>query len=242
MASPVDFARQTSTFTSAVDPWSNVAVGAAPGATDLAFVYCRTGGGSAFNTPSGWTALLANDASDATDDVTSIFYHYGVGSASITVDLTGTAKGAAIGWTITGAVDPAIQAPEIHLPISDGIFTTAANAANPPSITPTGGAKDYLFLALAGLDGESQTFTHGTHINVVNADSGTGGAVATNCRIAGGSRQLTTISYDAAAFTHATAATGGTAFIIAIHPAAAVVRKKRIIIENREALNRSHRW
>lgn len=221
MASPVDAGRTSTSISSAADPWT-VDLPSGVQSLDLLIIYLRTGGATSCNGATGWTFLVDDNTSDATDDQTSILYKFANGTegTTVSVDFTGTTKGASIAWRITGAENPAVQVPEISTVATS---TTTANTCDPGTVTPTGGSKDYLFLITGGLDGETQTFTHGTYTNVTNQNSGTGGAVATNCRIAGGSRQATVSSENPSAWTHAAASNGTTAYTIAIHPASAAV-------------------
>lgn len=211
---PTDAARATTSITTASDPWTvNLPTHQAD---DLLVLYARTGGNVSFNTPAGWTALVSNDTSDASDDRTAVFYRYMTGSigSTMSLDLTGSAKGAVTVWAISDAADPATQPPEVNT-----VVTSAAANVNPGSITPTGGPKAFLYLILGGEDGETQTFSNGALSNVTNANSGTAGAVATNCRIGGGTiQQIASSSYDPAAWTVAAPSTGASAWTIAIHP------------------------
>jgi len=221
MASPVDAGRAVTPIATAADPWT-VNYPGSIAAGDLLILFAKAGGSvsSAIGQSPVWTSLVSADLAGADSGVTNIWYRVATGSegATFSLDLLAAQKGAAIVWRITGAADPATRAPEIT---AAATFTTTANTANPASISPTGGSKDYLFLITVSCDGETQTFSHGAYANVVNTDSGTAGAVTSNFRISGGSRQATTATEDPAAFTHAAASSGGSAFTIAIHPAAA---------------------
>lgn len=211
---PTDSDRATTSITTASDPWTvNLPT---HGAGTLLMMYARTGGNVSFNTPTDWTPLVLNDTSDASDDRTAVFYRYMTGSigSTMSLDLTGSAKGAVIVWAISDAEDPATQPPEVNT-----VVTSAAANVNPGSITPTGGPKYFLYLVLGGLDGETQTFSNGALSNVTNANSGTAGSVATNCRIGGGTvTQSNSSSYDPAAWTVAAPSTGASAWTIAVHP------------------------
>jgi Concanavalin A-like lectin/glucanases superfamily len=217
VASPVDAGRVGTNITTATTSTTvNLPSGIAAG--DVLILFARVSAGG-LNVPAGWTALINVDASDASDDQTSVLYRKADGSEGTTLNVTlnASAKGAVVVWRITGAADPATQAPQAS---SLALFTTAANAALPPSISPTGGSKDYLFLILAGLDGETQTFTAPSgYSNLVSANSGTGAAAASNDVIAGASRQATTATETpGASFLHAGASSGGNAITVAIHP------------------------
>jgi hypothetical protein len=229
MASPVDAARLSSSITTAADPLSVNLPSGLGTAGELLVVYGRTAGAQTFNLPSGWTWLLENNIADATDDATSIIYRWtdGTETSPFSWDVSAAAKGATLSWRITGAENPATQVPQVGT-INTG--TTGANVANPGAVTPTGGSKDYLFLAAMGLDGEGNgpTGFPTNYINATGANSGTGGAVATNCSVGGASRQLTASTEDPGAFTHLTATTGWMALTVAIHPAAPVAVVHRL--------------
>jgi hypothetical protein len=184
--------------------------------------------------PSGWSALVQDEGSDASNDPTHILYRWADGTegSTLSVDFSGSIKGAAIAYRITGAINPATQPPQV----STVAVGTGTNP-DPTGVTPTGGSKDYLFIAFGGLDGETQTFsaapsTPSSYSNLQQANSGTGGAASTNVRIAGASRQATVSSEDPGAFTAEAPETGWTAFVIAIHPAAAgaITRSQAVIV------------
>jgi hypothetical protein len=178
----------------------------------------RGGGTITALLPTGWSWLVQNDQTDASDDTVSIIYKKADGSegASLTWDMGFAIKGCAIAWRITGAEDPAIRAPEV----ASASFTTVANTADPPIITPTGGSKDYLFLAIASKDG-TNTFTAAPsgYTNFVPGSGSTGGSATTNANAAGASKAATATSENPAVFTHGVASTGGRAHTIAIYPA-----------------------
>lgn len=219
MASPVDSARQGTNVTTAATT-HNVNVGSPAGGV-LLIVMGRFPAAPGAVTFTGYTAIAGLDpnTADASDDSTFVWYRVADGTEGATdpCNPTNSVKGAYLCWEITGAEDPTVQAPEVGT-IATG--TTTANS-NPGATTPTGGSKDYLFLAMEAHDGEGSAATVAptNYSNLVTANSGTGGAVATNCIMGGASRQLTASTEDPGAFTNAAPATGWTAFTIAIHPA-----------------------
>ena len=219
MASPVDAGRATTSVSTGADPWTvNLPGSIASG--DLIVIWLCNQGAANFNLPSGYSWLLQNRAQPTSGDVLSIIYKRSAGgeAGTLSVDLTAAVKGAAIAWRITGAADPATQAPEL----SSAHDTTGSNSANPPSISPTGGSKDYLFLVLGEMDGENATgFSHSVYVNDQTPNSGTAGAAGTNLWIGGASRQATTATEDPATWTHGLANSGVTAYTVAIHPAGA---------------------
>jgi hypothetical protein len=218
MASPVDAGRNATNVSTASTSWA-VNVGS-PAAGTLLIVFLRFAAAPGTITFTGYTPLVAGDTSDASDDTTAIYYRWADGTegATDTCAPTNSVKGAAICWRITGAANPATQAPEVS---SVAVGTTAANSANPNSVSGTGGSKDYLFLAMAAGDGESGAYTGAptNYTNLQAANSGTGGLPATNCLMGGASRQLTAASDDPGAFTHAAHTTGWTAYTVVVHPA-----------------------
>lgn len=79
-----------------------------------------------------------------------ILYRYADGSeTNPTFTSSASTRDATITLRITGALDPGIQPPEIG--------TTATGTSlnpDPPAVTPTGGSKDYLWVAFFGCAGE----------------------------------------------------------------------------------------
>jgi hypothetical protein len=213
VASPVDSARQGTNITTASTTW-NVNVGS-PVAGTLLIVYARFAAAPGAVTFTGYTVLAGPDATDATDDTTTVFWRVANGSEGATDVLspTNSVKGCTICWEVTGADD---AAPGVS---TAAIGTTAANTANPNSAAPVGAPKDTLYLAMAGGDGEVGAYTAfpTNYANLIAANSGTGGAAATNCFAGGASRQITaSSSEDPGAFTHGAHTTGWTAFTVAI--------------------------
>lgn len=228
MASPADAERNTTGVATAADPWT-VNLPGSISAGDLLIVYCHRAANTSMTVPAGWTAVPDIDGGTISNiaggggDWCTVIYREADGSegATLSVDMAATAKGCALAWRITGAEDPATQAPQGQL------FTTGtatANSCNPPSLTPTGGSKDYLWLAIGHGDGESPSaFTAAptNYSNFINTNSGTGGTPGTNNVVGGGSRQLTASSEDPGVFTHTALANGYTGITIAVHPAGA---------------------
>ncbi len=224
MAVPVDAGRATTGITTAALTWA-VNYPASIAAGDLLLTWFRTATGAIGGPPSAWTQLGSYFTSDAADDACGIYWKVAVGgeSGTVTYDWSGSTKGAAIMWRITGAVNPA----EIPLTVSTvQVFTTAANAANPTSVAPTGAPVDTLYVAMAGVDGEGAGFSAApaSYSNLAAVGSGTGGAVATNCLIGGATRAIAaSSSEDPGAFTHAAASSGGSAVVVAV-PAVVLIQ------------------
>ena len=128
----------------------NAAVG------DLMLIAIRTGQTVTVTWPASpaWVELF-EDGSDASNDVTAVAYRRvdgteGWGDTGNTIDLTlsSSVKSAYVAYKISGAIDPATQAPQ-HSTVTVGTGATI----DPVSLTPTGGAKDYLWLLVATYDG-----------------------------------------------------------------------------------------
>ncbi len=171
-------------------------------------------------TASGWTVV--SDTSDASDDVT--FYAYQTALAAGTEDGTnvafahGSGKMAAVSVSITGADDPATRAPEGALAVTNG-----SNPCDPPSLSPTGGAKDYLWWAFFSWSGESTLSKSppASYTDRADCSSGTGGVVDTNVQIKACDRQLNAASENPGSITASSAVTGMTGWTVAVHPPAA---------------------
>lgn len=113
---------------------------------------------------------------------------------------------------ITGHEDPSTQAPEVGSQ-SSGSGTTP----DPPSITPTGGSKDYLFIAASGTISSvaySAAPSGYSNLNTFDAGAGPNGAAGATAEY-----QVTASSENPGTFT----STSGTwyAQTIAVHPASA---------------------
>jgi hypothetical protein len=224
VASPVDASRTTTGETASVTTHP-INVGS-PAAGRLLIVALRHMAAPGTITFTGYTNF-ASDNSDASDDVTELYWRLADGTegASDNLTTTGGMRIAGICWQITGAEDPTIQPPECS---TVAVGTTAANTANPATLSPTGGSKDYLFLAFMGKDGETgvPTASPTNYSAITTANTGTAGSVGTNGAVGGGSRQLTASSDDPGVFTHPAANAAWAAYTIAIHPPAPVTSTK----------------
>lgn len=193
-------------------------------------MFARTAANVSMTLPlSGWTALVSNDATDASDDLTTILWRTADGTegATISVDMASGAKGAVICWRVTGAMD---EAPAISA-INTG--TTSVNTATSNSVAPTGAPQDTLYITMAGGDGEVGAYTAAPtdYVNLQVANTSTAGGAATNNFCGGASRQITASSSDdAGVFTHAVHTNGWTAFAVALRAAAAATEEIPILV------------
>lgn len=227
MAAPVVAGFAITQISAATDPWTvNLPASISAGETLVMFLRGNTGNAvfAGGTPPTGWTALVNGEVSDASNDATHVLWREADGAegATVSVDLSANAKGTAIVVRVTGAEDPSTQAPEI----STVAVGTGANGDS-GSLTPTGGSKDYLWLVWIGLDGETQTFTAPTnYTEITEANSGTGGTPDTNVRSALAERALTAASENPGAFTNSAPSTGWTAFTVAVHPRSVAFRPR----------------
>ena len=147
MAFPVVAAtNESSTNTAGTSHTVNLPTGIAAG--HLLIVCLDKGSTSAtVNALTGWTELL----DEASANGLYIAYRWADGTEGSTITLTTSAstRSAEITFRITGAQNPATQAPQIG---TTGTGTSAT--PDPPAVTPTGGAKDYLWIAFFGAAGE----------------------------------------------------------------------------------------
>ncbi len=143
MAAPVDAGRAA--YGGASSNIHAVTMPATVSAGDTLLMVFRVHNGTVDTGPSGFTPLVNNDATDASDDATSIFYKKADGSeggTTVNVTLAGglSRKASAITWRITGAADPTVTPPEVST-VATGTSTTP----DPGNLAPSGGSKDYLW-------------------------------------------------------------------------------------------------
>jgi hypothetical protein len=197
--------------------------GISSGDTLIAMLSGYIGSGSTpvdISWPSGWTEFFEQDASTST-------LHLAVAGAwrkadgtegsSITVTTNVSVLAAHNAYRITGAADPTVRPPEAA---STGYTDTSATI-DPPSLTPTGGAKDYLWLAVAGWrrTGVSSSTDPSNYTTAIEANS-TGNANGTRLRSL--RRQANGASEDPSAFTLSANSERRVGVTIAVHPGAAV--------------------
>ena len=152
--------------------------------------------GQTITWPTGWTQFFfAEQTAGSTEGGAGAYRKAdGTEGATITVTTSVSTKSSHGSFRITGHEDPVTQAPEAATAIGSN-----ANA-DPPDETPTGGAKDYLWLAIGfnmgptGYSGGPANYTlHGT-------GSSSGGANASNTKTGIASRALNAASENPGAF------------------------------------------
>jgi hypothetical protein len=187
----------------------------APG--DFLMIFGRVAStGGTVTVPGGWTVV--QDTSDGSNNTQFMAWKdtLAVGNEDGTNVSIGhsSAKMAAISIAVPFGENPAVRTPE-RSTVAVGTSTTP----DPTTVTPTGGAKDYLFIWFGGWEGE-QTLSKTAPTNYTDradVSTGTGGAVTSNCQIKIGDRQLNASSTDPGSLT-LSASDDWTAWAIAIHP------------------------
>lgn len=217
MASPVVQAvAETAVSTASTTHTINLPASIAAG--DLLILILSKGSVAAtINAHADWTELLDENLAIGF----YIAYRWATGSEGATTTLTSSAntRSATLAYRISGAADPATQPPQIA--------TTATGSSTTPNsdnISPTGGAKDYLFISTFGRGGEEaddDTWVTAAPSGYSNLLQKACGVAGTNLggMVAAAERAANTASENPLTFT---AATGSwRAQTIAIHPAAA---------------------
>lgn len=186
---------------------------------EIVCVLMRTAGAGAHTFPAGWSKLF-DDASDASDDQTVFAYAQVESTFGSTISVSSANnKFAALTWRVSGAADPTVRPPEFAT-----LVTGASTTPDPGNCTPTGGAKDYLWIWCGAWEGEqtSPPASAPTNYSGTNgADSGTSGLATTNVRVAMASRTNNAASENAGSWT-ISASDDWTATTVAFHPAEAV--------------------
>lgn len=185
-----------------------------PDALLVAIARCAVAG--AISWPAEWTELVELSL-DGSDDVTAIARKTAVGNEDgTTFNVThGNGKSTYIVYSITGVENPVSRPPQIS-----SLATGESTLPDPLFLTPTGGAKDYLWLWLGGWEGEQTSPPAGNptgYTNPLGASSGSGGAIATNCRVASAQRNLNAVSEDPPSWT-ISVSDNWSAWTMAIHP------------------------
>jgi len=241
MPSVVDTPAESATITAGTSHVINLPAGAIG---NLFVIIIDKGSTSAtFNALAGWTELL----DEALANGLAILYRVADGTEGATITLTSSAatRTASIAYEISGAEDPVVQAPQIG--------TTATGTSltpDPPAVTPTGGAKDYLFITFVGMAGEEaddDTWgnTPPTNYTPTPPRQKSCGTAGTNLGglIVSAERELNASTENPGTFSVDVSA-AWRAQTIAIHPAPApppFVRKSLKVIRS-DAVQRASRW
>ena len=101
--------------------------------------------GTIITFPAGWNTILSQAAASGSQMKIAYRDADGTEGATITVTTALAAESTHASLRIYGAEDPGTQAPEGSSTFGD----TTTDPINPPSLTPTGGRKNYLWLSFA---------------------------------------------------------------------------------------------
>jgi hypothetical protein len=191
----------------------------------VAVFVCDWNGATVRNIPDGWTQI-GTGVTSSTNVAMTAAYKDLVGGEGATAAFTTNAleAGGAISWRIhKDTFDPAI-APQIAFDSS-----TSGASPDPPNITPTGGPKDFAYLAAGGLDkGNSAAITiTGFPAGYSNTGTVTDTGATSDVALAWGSKTTTgSSSEDPAAFVPS-AIEQWVACTIAIHPLSVTAPTKK---------------
>ncbi len=186
-------------------------------AGDLLVCFFCSDGVETVSYPGAWVHLFEKVTSGGTNITISVGWLEAAGTEDGgTFDITTGSSERSVQklYRITGAEDPDTQAPEYAVTAAT---PTSANP-DPPSVTPTGGAKDYLWLPMCGWD--NNTFTTATGApsgysleqNTLNNSQGSGVGI--------GEQEINAASEDPGTFTLDNARRQASATVV-IHPVAA---------------------
>lgn len=187
---------------------------------NLIIILCSRGVGAAsFNALAGWTELV----DDGVTYGVTVWARQSDGAegASVTFTSTGSAvRSAHISYQISGAEALATQAPELST-----VATATSNAPNATACTPTGGAKDYLwisFFSMANEEADDDTWVTSAPAGYTGLLQKTAGIAGTNLGglVASAHRTANAASEDAGAFGTA-ASLSWRAHTMAVHPSSA---------------------
>lgn len=181
---------------------------------NLLIVGFNTDGQESVTWPTGWTEIFEGIAASSQCTLAIAYRQADGGEGSTIIVTTGTSERSAHwSYRITDHEAPATQAPQ-----ASGGATGTSASPDPDSLTPTGGAKDYLWIAVEGHDRDKTTDAFPTNYdsNQVN----TAGAGAGSAGVAAATDEVNAVSEDPGAFTISATEEWVTA-TVAVHPAAA---------------------
>lgn len=172
--------------------------------------------------PAGWTKILDLDSGATVGLAVAYRKADGTeGGTTINVTTASAEETAHHVYSIAGATDPTVRAPEV--------LATTGNSTQPnsPSLSPTGGEKDYLWFSAIGADASPvvNSFPSG-YSNTGSEDSSPSSG---NCTVAWSEKTTTAASEDPGIF-NISISEQWVAATIAIHPFEAVTFLPNIII------------
>lgn len=177
----------------------------------LILLFAMDGAGVSVSGPSGWSTFINNSYDPSAATLVVRYKQAGASEpSSVTITTGNGQRSAHCVYRISGAEPVATQPPE---GITPAVGTSTA--PDPTSVTPTGGAKDYLWIAGYGADRDRTTDGYPTDYNDNQLTAVGGGANSAGCALA--TRNLNTTNQDPDAFTISASDEWG-AFTIAVHP------------------------
>lgn len=185
--------------------------------------------------PTGWTKL-AEQAGGGSVGETSVFYKIANGSEDGTTLTWVTSVATSATWQV-------FRVKNWHGTTPPEVTTTSgdSSSANPPNLTPSWGAADTLWLAIAGHAAASIAAFTAAPTNYLGFDSNGASSGGAAVSIAVCYRQLNAASEDPGTFTAGGSNRWWTALTIAIRPAgASFIARKNVL--PRQAVNRSNTY
>ena len=186
-------------------------------AGDVVVLLVHTAAAGSISTPSGWTDLIADHhPAVSSGDRVAAFMRTMDGSEGTTVVISsgGTPKWTVVAYTIADGADIATSPPEVT-----SEATGTSTTPNAPSLAPSGGADDYLWIVFAGQEGINTVSGSVPSYTNTNCDTGTGGSAASNARTMAGYKQANAVSDDPGSWTMS-GSEDWFAYTIAFYPSA----------------------
>lgn len=167
----------------------------------LVFFQIDTSSGSTVTFPAGWTKFVEDQHASAGSRLICAWRKATGGETGVTVTSSTSERSAHCSYRIRDADDPDTQPPEAN----------SVDGVNSPSLTPTGGAKDYLWFTVIGANGNVVLTNPGGGYGNQSAESRT-----TNNSIAAARRELNASSDDPGSWS--SGASFNVVATVAVHP------------------------
>lgn len=158
----------------------------------------------------GWVHYFTQDSNPSQNKQHHYYKKAVGGETGLSATMSGSDGYAALAWRLSGVLNPAIQAPEA-VGIGGKSDAPPIAAQNPPSLTPTGGSKDYLWMTCIAGSNPANPNPPASYTNTIQIASAGGGFAKS------GRRELTAASEDPGSWTDANFGRYSTT-TIAIHP------------------------
>ena len=219
---PVVAGTNTSTTTTASTSHTLSLPGSISSGDLLIAMLASTNQSSAINIswPSGWTEFYEADASAGSGHHAQAgAYRQADGTEGSTISVTTNVSVTSShnAYRITGAEDPATQAPSV----ATAAFTSNASSIDPPNLAPSADGKDYLWLAVASWRRTDRSLT-GIPTNYTDTIQSSDGGGNTGSHLASVRRSLFAASENPGVFSISGNSNRRIGVTIAVHPAASV--------------------